>query len=53
MTKRIERIVDQSSFGTKSVQAARASVSPNRAARIVARATAPRPEENSEPRDTK
>lgn len=50
---KIERVVANSSFGTKSAQAARATVAPSRASRVVARATKARPERDSRPRDTK
>lgn len=50
---RIERIVANSSFGTKSAKAARAAVAPTRANRVVARATEARPEKSSRPHDTK
>lgn len=50
---RIERIVANSSFGTKSAQAARASVAPSRASRVIARATDAKQEKISSPRDTK
>lgn len=50
---RIERIVADSSFGTKSAQAARASVAPIRASRVVARATEAKQEKSSGQRDTK
>jgi hypothetical protein len=49
---RIERIIANSSFGTKSAQAARASVAPSRASRVVARATETKQEESSRRRDT-
>lgn len=50
---KIERIVANSSFGTKSAQAARATVAPTRASRVVDRATETRQEKSSGPRDTK
>lgn len=50
---KIERIVANSSFGTKSAQAARATVAPTRASRVVARATETHQEKSSAPRDTK
>lgn len=50
---RIERLVANSSFGTKSAQAARASVAPTRASRVVARATEAKQEKSLSPRDTR
>lgn len=50
---RIERIVANSSFGTKSARAARATVAPTRASRVVARANETRQEKTSGSRDTK
>lgn len=50
---RIERLVAKSSFGTKSAQAARASVPPTRASRVVSRAIEAKGERRSRPRDTK
>jgi len=50
---RLERIVAKSSFGTKPAQAARATVAPERASKVVARASRTLSEKSSTKRDTK
>jgi hypothetical protein len=50
---KIERRIAQSSFGTKSATAARASVPRSQAARVVARATQIKSERSSQKRDPK
>lgn len=50
---KVERIVAKSSFGSKTAQAARASVAPERASRVVASASQREPRKTSLRRDTK